>query len=90
METSLQELQAVKQSPYDFQKFSLDSGEYKSRKESIKKLFSGIQSLFTSFGVKYHTFIPLFVLNILNCRSPVNGRGTMTLSRRASQTTRRT
>ncbi|KJA23567.1 hypothetical protein HYPSUDRAFT_201288 [Hypholoma sublateritium FD-334 SS-4] len=51
METSLQELTVVRQAPYDFQKFSLDSEDYKSRKESIKKLFSGIESLFASFGI---------------------------------------
>ena len=57
METSLQELKLVKQMPYDFHKFSLDSEEYKSRKESIKKLFSGTETLFTSFGVHIaHSF----------------------------------
>lgn len=58
METSHKELMLVKETPYDFQTFSLDSSDYKSRRDSIKQMFSGMETLFTSFGVSPANLLP--------------------------------
>ncbi|KJA23570.1 hypothetical protein HYPSUDRAFT_39761 [Hypholoma sublateritium FD-334 SS-4] len=51
MEKSHQELTLVKEAPYDFQTFSLDSSDYQSRRDSIRRMFSGMEALFTVFEI---------------------------------------
>lgn len=56
MKSSHQELTSIKEAPYEFQEFSLDSSDYKSRRDSVRKIFSEMEIFFTTFAVSPANF----------------------------------